>query len=499
MKLRTIGKIMPAQKTYRDQQFWPALVALTVLSAIALGFVSSNLQGPWMWGSLLGLSLVAAAIIFLLFNLDNKRLRRSLRFVIIASLPVQLLILVFASIANLFHVPHVSGEQQLADHRIGKIEISDQQAPLVSEEATARKTPEPKPETEQQTAPAAPTQPEQDDTTPALMPGKIELEKPDLSFVDSKPRQQTVVKKPVIKPPESTKETVIDLIKKETRNSAVPLGAVGQPDISRTVKPSIPTLTNPTIPPASKIQSKDSALETAETIPELKPSFLPSNFDTLARKPTAPDTALTKPLASEATKRETRKPDLLVDLKPSSEIARTVQPTAPTLTTPNLAKSDIPQPSLQPQLEPPAKPGTPESVAAKPTQTQTKKQDAIPANQPKAESPQFGSVSGRITLDGQILKGAKIEFIPVDEPGAKVTVKTNRLGRFTIVAGQARNRPGIKTGDYKVSITTFLESPDENIIDFLEEVPAKYNSETTLTTTIDGDQPNKLNFDLKTK
>ncbi len=160
MKRRTVQKIAPSRPGTFDQQFWPVLVALTVLSGIALGAILTILRGPWMWGSLLGLPLLAVLAIFLLFNLDNSRLRRSLQFAIITSLAMHLLILVFASVVNIFENPYKPNERQVAQRPIRTIEISDQRASFVWEETNARQTPEPTVETERPATPTTNVQPQ---------------------------------------------------------------------------------------------------------------------------------------------------------------------------------------------------------------------------------------------------------------------------------------------------------------------------------------------------
>ena len=150
MKRRTVHKITPSQASNFDQQFWPVFVALTVLGGIALGAIQTILRGAWMWGSLLVLPLFAALAIFLLLNISDNRLRRSLQFAIITSLAVHLMILVFASVINIFQNPFMPSERQVAQRPIRTIEISDQRAAFVFEETNARETPEPEVETERQ-------------------------------------------------------------------------------------------------------------------------------------------------------------------------------------------------------------------------------------------------------------------------------------------------------------------------------------------------------------
>ena len=109
------------------------------------------------------------------------------------------------------------------------------------------------------------------------------------------------------------------------------------------------------------------------------------------------------------------------------------------------------------------------------------------------------TVIGRVTLDGNTLNNAKVEFIPIDGIGTRISTRTDHLGHFNIQSAGTARQPGVKIGKYKISITTFVESDDVNVIDYLETVPTRYNKETTLTTTVSGKQDNRLNFDLSTK
>ena len=189
MKRRTVHKITPSLQSTFDQQFWPVLVALTVLSGIALGAVLTILRGPWMWGSLLVLPVLAALAIFLLFNIDNNRLRRSLQFAIISSLALHLLVLVFASVVNIFQNPFKPNEREVVAQRpVRTIEISDQRASFVWEETNAQETPEPVVETERQKKPTTNVQPQPVpvvETKPEINPQLVRRE----TTAQSVPRQ----------------------------------------------------------------------------------------------------------------------------------------------------------------------------------------------------------------------------------------------------------------------------------------------------------------------
>ncbi len=108
----------------------------------------------------------------------------------------------------------------------------------------------------------------------------------------------------------------------------------------------------------------------------------------------------------------------------------------------------------------------------------------------------LASASGVVTLDGETLNGAKVELVPVDVPnGTRISVRTDDSGKFRIASDPAL-QAGVKPGQYKVSVTTFVESPDENVIDLLETVPAKYNTDTTLVISVSKTGPNVFKLEL---
>ncbi|MEL7499237.1 MAG: hypothetical protein AAFN77_16640 [Planctomycetota bacterium] len=143
MKRRTVQRIEPSTVASFDQQFWPVMVAITVLCGIAMGTLMTILRGPWLMGSLVGLMVVSIAAVFFLYHLDNNKLRRSLQFAIILSLAMHLLVMVFAAITNIFGNEFDRPERRVAQRNVRTIEISDQRASFVWEETNARETPEP--------------------------------------------------------------------------------------------------------------------------------------------------------------------------------------------------------------------------------------------------------------------------------------------------------------------------------------------------------------------
>ena len=92
-----------------DQQFWPVLMAIVVLAGIAAGAIVTLINGPWMWGSLLILPVVAAVAIAVLYSLDDSTLRRTLQLAILVSFALHLMVLISTSLIYVF------GSQEISD------------------------------------------------------------------------------------------------------------------------------------------------------------------------------------------------------------------------------------------------------------------------------------------------------------------------------------------------------------------------------------------------
>ena len=130
---RKVEKLaLPVSQTF-DQQFWPVLIALTVLSGIAAGAILSLLSGVWMWGALLALPAATAAIVYALYRMDDTRFRRSLQLSILVSLGFHLLLLVVASFISIFQNPYQTPQREIAQRQQKTIVISKKQQPFVWE------------------------------------------------------------------------------------------------------------------------------------------------------------------------------------------------------------------------------------------------------------------------------------------------------------------------------------------------------------------------------
>lgn len=113
-------------------------------------------------------------------------------------------------------------------------------------------------------------------------------------------------------------------------------------------------------------------------------------------------------------------------------------------------------------------------------------------------SDQGSQVTGNVTLDGQPLSNAGVEFIPTSDSGRIATGRTEPDGKFQLTTSKSVS--GVFPGQYKVKITTQMTTgtSDADLKTTPERVPAKYNKKTELTRTVE-DGLNQMDFDLLTK
>lgn len=101
---------------------------------------------------------------------------------------------------------------------------------------------------------------------------------------------------------------------------------------------------------------------------------------------------------------------------------------------------------------------------------------------------------GTVTLDGQPLANAEVEFQPV-AGGSPSYGKTDASGHYTLMF--TMNQDGAMPGENKVRITTGGQEDDAGNISE-ETLPEKYNVNTELTATVEkGGGP--YDFDLTSK
>ena len=115
--------------------------------------------------------------------------------------------------------------------------------------------------------------------------------------------------------------------------------------------------------------------------------------------------------------------------------------------------------------------------------------------------PNVAEVTGTVTLDGQPLEGAEIEFQPIDIPNGSPSYSINRTGPDGEYSLQYNDTlKGAMVGEHKVRITTFQQiSTDEGGGEIPEQLGPEYNTKTELTATVKAGKSNVCNFDLKSK
>lgn len=105
----------------------------------------------------------------------------------------------------------------------------------------------------------------------------------------------------------------------------------------------------------------------------------------------------------------------------------------------------------------------------------------------------FGRVTGVVTLDGEPLEGATVEFQP--EEGSPSYGETDEEGRYELMFSP--DKEGAVVGKHVVRISTYkIVMKDDEKIELPEKIPAKYNSESTETREVQpGSQ--EINFDFE--
>ncbi len=107
----------------------------------------------------------------------------------------------------------------------------------------------------------------------------------------------------------------------------------------------------------------------------------------------------------------------------------------------------------------------------------------------------IGQVHGVVTLDGERLSNAVIEFYP-QAGGAASAGRTDANGQYQIHRG--RQGLGAVVGLHKVQIWTSVGIDVEDGPTPKERIPSKYNSSTELTAQV-ASGSNAIDFDLDSK
>lgn len=103
---------------------------------------------------------------------------------------------------------------------------------------------------------------------------------------------------------------------------------------------------------------------------------------------------------------------------------------------------------------------------------------------------QFGTVTGRVTLDGVPLEGTTVEFQP--DSGSPSYGVTDSDGNYSLT--WSPERAGAQVGQHTVRITSFRESMRK----VPERVPERYNRKTELQREVKGGSQ-RFDFPLTSK
>ena len=103
----------------------------------------------------------------------------------------------------------------------------------------------------------------------------------------------------------------------------------------------------------------------------------------------------------------------------------------------------------------------------------------------------LGSVTGKITLDGQPLQNAFVQFVPVKGGRAAVAL-TDANGEF--VMQYSGSQAGTLVGQAKVEITTVTADSEGA----REKVPKRYNTASELIVDVEP-KANRFEWDLQSK
>jgi len=123
------------------------------------------------------------------------------------------------------------------------------------------------------------------------------------------------------------------------------------------------------------------------------------------------------------------------------------------------------------------------------------------AGQQQADGLPREAVSGTVTLDGQPLSGASIEFVPAEPNSPGGTSGEVEKGRFVIEGDR-----GPVAGSYRVLISSLLgtkvdasQPPGEAPAPKKDPIPAKYNTKSDLKVEVKAGGPNTFEFALSSK
>ncbi|WP_146584519.1 carboxypeptidase-like regulatory domain-containing protein [Posidoniimonas polymericola] len=110
----------------------------------------------------------------------------------------------------------------------------------------------------------------------------------------------------------------------------------------------------------------------------------------------------------------------------------------------------------------------------------------------------MSQVTGTVTLDGQPVSGARVEFVEAEKQPPRVCAgETDESGEYTIF--RDRNVPGCLPGEMLVKITGESGVDDDSSGGDPLRIPAKYNRKTELRRTVEQNSRHTFDFALESK
>jgi len=111
-----------------------------------------------------------------------------------------------------------------------------------------------------------------------------------------------------------------------------------------------------------------------------------------------------------------------------------------------------------------------------------------------ADQPELGQVTGVVTLDGKPLPNVTVTFEP--QSGNASFARTDEQGKYEL--GYIDSVRGAVIGTHRVTISTPQDAPAGPGSTYVDPIPAKYNTATTLTKDVVAGE-NVFNFELQSK
>lgn len=111
-----------------------------------------------------------------------------------------------------------------------------------------------------------------------------------------------------------------------------------------------------------------------------------------------------------------------------------------------------------------------------------------------SDQPDLGTVTGVVTMDGEPLPNVSVTFTPAE--GRPSNGVTDEAGKYEL--GYLRDTKGAVIGSHQVSITTPQDAPTPPGQKYKDPIPAKYNTQTTLTEEVKAGD-NTIDFKLESK